>query len=238
MKPRFLSPMLCRPVDKPFNDKGWIFERKIDGTRIILVKNRQTVRLFTRRRIDRSRQFPELVEAARKLLAVSVVLDGELAVTKRVDSAFQALQPRMQQTDPKIIARLDRNVPVTFYAFDILTLDGRSVMRLPLAARKKLLKRIAKGGKIRYLDSVDGQGVALFTRAKRAGWEGIVGKKNDSRYYPGKRGRGWVKIKAHNEQELVIGGYTKGYGKVAKTFGALMVGYYARGKLKFAGQVG
>ncbi|AKM84708.1 MAG: ATP dependent DNA ligase, DNA ligase (ATP) [candidate division Kazan bacterium GW2011_GWA1_50_15] len=230
--------MLCKPVDKPFNDKDWLFECKIDGTRIILVKHRQNIKLFTRRGIDRSRQFPEIVEVARKLPTISVVLDGELAATKRVASSFQALQPRMQQTNPAIIARLARTVPVVYHAFDILALEGKSVTNQPLVARKKLLKRIAKSVRIKYLEGVDGKGVALFAKAKRSGWEGIIGKKKDSKYLPGKRGYGWVKIKAHNEQELVIGGFTRGYGKVARTFGAVLVGYYARGKLKFAGQVG
>ncbi len=232
------SPMLCKPVDKPFNDKGWRFERKIDGTRIILVKHRQNIKLFTRRGIDRSRQFPEMVEAAQKLSATSVVLDGELATTKRVASSFQALQPRMQQTNPAIIARLARTVPVVYHAFDILMLEGKSVTNQSLVTRKKLLKRIAKSTRIKYLEGVEGKGVALFAKAKRSGWEGVIGKRKDSRYLQGKRGYGWVKIKTHNEQELVIGGFTRGYGKVVRTFGAILVGYYARGKLKFAGQVG
>lgn len=229
--------MLCKLLAKPFDGKDFIFEQKIDGIRIIAVKDSDRVWLWTRNRLDRSKQFPEITEAVKNLSAQQLILDGEVAVAHKTASSFQAIQPRVQQTSPQAIAKLARSVPVVYFAFDLLHLNGKDCKKLPLIQRKDILRRIV-GGKIKFLPFISRTGKSLFAKAKKLGWEGIVGKRKNSKYIPGKRGKDWVKIKTHLNQELVIVGYTKGQGKVAGTFGALLVGYYQRDKLKFAGEAG
>jgi len=237
---RFIEPMLCQLLPKPFDAPGWIFEHKLDGVRIIAIKRGKTVRLFTRNGKDRAKQFPEVVKATQGLQTSAVVLDGEITAQAKSGRTFQAIQPRVQQTDTTEIARLVRSTPVIYWAFDVLYFDGKSLLKEPLSSRKRVLRKVLTDshGKVRYLTGITSKGKALFAKAKRLGWEGIVGKTLKSYYLPGVRGHGWVKIKAHEEQELVIGGYTKGYGTVASSFGALLVGYYKAGKLRFAGEVG
>lgn len=236
----FVPPMLCKLLPKPFDASGWVFEHKLDGIRIIATKQGQIVKLFTRNGKDRAKQFPEVVKVIQGLEAPSVILDGEITAQAKPGKAFQAIQPRVQQTNAAEIARLARSTPVVYWVFDVLYLNSKSLLKEPLSSRKQVLRKALGGsrGKVRYLTGVTSKGKALFAKAKRLGWEGIVGKTLKGRYLPGIRGHGWVKIKTHEEQELVIGGYTKGYGTAASSFGALLVGYYKSGKLKFAGEVG
>ena len=237
---KFVRPMLCKLLPKPFDAPGWIFEHKLDGVRIIATKRGKTVKLFTRNGKDRAKQFPEIVAALRKLKTDVVVLDGEITAEAKRGKAFQAIQPRVQQTNAAAIARLVRSTPVIYWIFDVLHLDGKPLIKESLSSRKRVLRKVLVGshGKARYLTGITSKGKALFAKAKRLGWEGIVGKTLKGHYLPGVRGHGWIKIKAHEEQELVIAGYTKGQGKAASSFGALLVGYYKAGKLKFAGEVG
>ncbi len=253
------SPMLCKLIERPFKDTGWIFEQKIDGVRIIAVKNGQQVRLLTRNNKDKSQQFPEIAQAIQKLKPRQVVLDGEIAAFRKGVSSFQAIQPRVGQTDTAEIKKLIKTSPVQYLVFDLLNLENRDWEAKPLIERKKKLQVIIQGftsspptpplGKGRigrglwqktivYLNHISSDGAALFKKAKQKHWEGIIGKKKDSKYLEGKRGNNWVKIKTHNQQELVIGAYTLGQGKTKDTFGAILVGYYKSGKLIYAGKVG
>ena len=232
------SPMLCKLIDKPFDDPGWIFEKKIDGIRIITIKDGKQVKLLTRNNKDKARQFPEIVAAIRELKPQKVVLDGEIAAFRKRLSSFQAIQPRVGQTDILEIKKLVRAHPVKYIVFDLLELEGENWETKLLLARKKQLKTIIKGGLLVYLNHIEGKGIALFKKAKQKRWEGIIGKKKDSQYKEGERGNNWVKIKTHNQQEFVISAYTPGQGKTKDTFGAILVGYYQRGKLVYAGKVG
>ena len=247
-KVKFISPMLCQLEREPFDNKDWIFERKLDGVRLIAVKRGKEVALYTRNQKNRARQFPEVVFAL-KAFSGDFVLDGEAVVyDKRGVSSFQMIQPRIQQTSESKIKRLAKDSPAVYEAFDLLVLDGKELKTEALLKRKEFLRKIIKDSRaVKYLPHILGAGRELFRQAKKKGWEGIVGKRKDSKYLPGKRGHGWVKIKAVNEQEFVIGGFTKGYGKAAGSFGALLVGYYPQrsGKvarqqdgLVFAGEVG
>jgi len=238
------TPMLCKLIDKPFNDKEWFFEHKIDGMRIIAIKNGNKVKLLTRNNKDKVKQFPEIVVAIKKLSPKQLVLDGEIVAFRKGLSSFQALQPRIGQTNPHEIAKLLKTVPVSYLAFDLLNYDGKDWETKPLLERKEKLRIILKPDPpytpraLYYLAPLTSDGVALFKKAKQKHWEGIVGKKIDSRYQEGKRGNDWVKIKTHNQQEFVIGAHTPGRGKAKATFGAVLVGYYKDKKLIYAGKVG
>ena len=229
--------MLCKLVDQPFKNKGWIFEQKIDGMRIMAMKSGQRVKLLTRNRIDKSRQFPEIVKAIENLKPHQFILDGEITAYRKGISSFQAIQPRVGQTNAALIKELIKTNPVDYMVFDLLELEGKSLINQSLLERKKKLKTIVKG-KIVYLPHITENGISLFKTAKRGKWEGIIGKEKNSKYLPGQRTRHWVKIKTRNQQEFVIGAYTLGQGKVKTTFGAILVGYYQNKKLKYAGKVG
>lgn len=232
------DPMLCKLIEKPFADKGWLFEQKIDGVRIIAIKDGAKIKLLTRNNKDKVRQFPEIAGAIQRLKPTRIVLDGEVTAFRKGISSFQAIQPRVGQTSIAKIKKLVRTNPVQYLVFDLLNLDGQNWEPESLLERKRKLKTIIVKGKVVYLDHIIGDGIGLFKKAKQLHWEGIIGKKSDSKYLEGKRGGTWVKIKTHNQQEFVIGAYTPGQGKTKNTFGAILVGYYKNGKLIYAGKVG
>ncbi|MFH0912617.1 MAG: non-homologous end-joining DNA ligase [Patescibacteria group bacterium] len=238
------SPMLCKLMKRPFDDKGWIFESKIDGVRIIAIKNGSKIKLLTRNNKDKAKQFPEIMATIGRLRPQKLVLDGELAAFRKGVSSFQAIQPRIGQTDPVIIAELVKTVPVRYIIFDLLESENNDLEHSPLLERKKKLKAILAAGQIDrqgnlvYLDYIARDGITFFKKAKQKKWEGIIGKKKDSFYKEGGRSGDWVKIKTHNQQEFVIGAYTPGQGKTKDTFGAVLVGYYRNNKLIYAGKVG
>ncbi|MFA6398410.1 MAG: non-homologous end-joining DNA ligase, partial [Patescibacteria group bacterium] len=238
------APMLCRLVDKPFKSKEWVFEHKIDGMRIIAIKTGEKVRLLTRNNKDKAKQFPEIVAAIKKLSPKQLVLDGEITAFRKGISSFQALQPRIGQTDPHEIAKLTKRVPAAYLAFDLLNYDGKNWETKSLLERKEKLRLLFKPhppyilGVLYYLAPLSSDGISLFKKAKQKHWEGIIGKRIDSRYQEGRRSGDWVKIKTHNQQEFVIGAYTPGQGKTKTTFGAVLVGYYRGKKLVYAGKVG
>jgi bifunctional non-homologous end joining protein LigD len=159
------------------------------------------------------------------------VIDGEVvALDNEGRSSFQLLQSREMEK---------RKRPVFFYVFDLLQLDGKDLRKLPLEQRKVLLKALCEGAReaLRYSGELGGNAKKLLDEVHRLGLEGIVGKQRDSLYEPGRRSGAWVKLKCLNEQEFVIGGYTPPQG-ARKHFGALLVGYFEKNKLFFAGKVG
>ena len=239
MKPKFVNPMLCQLVRQPFDSPDYIFEQKLDGVRLIATKSGDRVRLWTRNQKDRTFQFPEVATALAKLKG-DFVIDGEAVVyDKKHNPSFQMIQPRVQQTSKTAVAGLVKTNPVVYCVFDIMQSNSHNLIKEDLLKRKAILsKSIKNSSAVRLLPHISTKGKALFATAKRKGWEGIVAKKKHSHYLPGVRGRAWQKIKATNSQELVIGGFTKGYGKAANSFGALLVGYYRGAKLVFAGEVG
>jgi len=230
-KARFIDPMKPRLVKDPPAAGDWIYELKFDGIRLIAVKTGKKVSLLSRNRNELAGRFPEIVEAVNNLPADECVIDGEVvALDEEGRSSFQLLQAREMER---------RESPVYFYAFDLLQLDGKSLMSLPLEARKNILEQLCSGAPepIRYSGNIGGDAKALLEEVKRRGLEGIIGKQRNSIYEPGRRSGAWIKLKCVSEQEFVIGGYTPPQGS-RKHFGAILVGYYKDKKLVFAGKVG
>ena len=231
-KPRFVEPMKAKLVEKPPATGEWIYELKFDGIRLIATKDREKVSLLSRNQNDLSARFPEIVDAVKNLPADECVLDGEVvALDEEGRSSFQLLQAREME---------GRKSPIYFYAFDLLQLDGKSLVSLPLEARKNVLEKLCAGAgdpRIRYSGAIGGNANQLLTEVQRRGLEGIIGKLRNSLYEPGRRSGAWIKLKCVNEQEFVIGGYTPPQG-ARKHFGAILVGYYKDRDLVFAGKVG
>ena len=234
--------MLCQTQKESFDNKNWLFEQKIDGIRIIAVKKNGKVKLLTRNGTDKAKQFPEVVEILKSLRTENIVLDGEIATLRYGKSDFQALQPRIQQTNSTQIEILSKKQPVIYYIFDLLEIAGISWLNRPVLDRKRQLETLQaryKNKTIQYLDHVIGTGKDLFKEARRKKWEGIIAKQITSFYLPGKRSLDWIKLKTRFQQEFVIGGYTKGFGKAKNSFGALLLGYYNGNKdLVYIGKVG
>lgn len=220
---------LAQLVDEAPEGDGWFHEQKFDGYRILADRDGTSVKLLSRRFNDWTLQFPSVAEAVTGLSAKRVILDGEVAVVMPDGrTSFQALQNAFGRRDANIV----------YFVFDLLELDGEDLTKLPLEERKARLKKVIgkKQGVIRYSDHVVGNGRKFFELACKQGLEGIISKRRDKPYIPG-RGSTWVKTKCLLRQELVIGGYTDPEG--ARThIGALLVGYHDKGTLVYAGKVG
>src|SRR5437899_8804820 len=230
-KARFVEPMKAKLVEKPPATGDWIYELKFDGIRLIAVRADKKVSLLSRNQNDLSARFPEIVEAIKNLAARECVIDGEVvALDDEGRSSFQLLQALQME---------GRKSPVYFYAFDLLQLDGKSLLGLQLEARKKFLEELCAGAgdPIRYSGVIGGDAKRLLEEVERRGLEGLIGKQRNSVYEPDRRSGAWIKLKCVNEQEFVIGGYTPPQG-ARKHFGAILVGYYDNNKLVFAGKVG
>ena len=230
-KPRFIQPMKPRLLEKPPTAGDWIYELKFDGIRAIAVKIDKKVSLLSRNENELVGRFPEIVEAIKNLPAHECVIDGEVvALDKEGRSSFQLLQALEVEV---------RKSPVRLYVFDLLQLDGKGLIKLPLSQRKDLLEKLCEniGDPIRFSGEIGSDATKLLAEVKRRGLEGLIGKQRDSGYEPGRRSGAWVKLKCVNRQEFVIGGYTPPQGS-RKYFGAILVGYYRDKKLLFAGKVG
>ncbi len=230
-KAHFIEPMKAKLVEKPPATGDWIYELKFDGIRLIAVKRDEKVSLLSRNQNELASRFPEIVQAIETLPARECVIDGEVvALDGKGRSSFQLLQAREME---------GRESPVYFYAFDLLQFDGKSLLSLPLEARKSVLETlcVSAGDPIRYSGAIGGDAKRLLEEVERRGLEGIVGKQRNSVYEAGRRSGTWIKLKCVHEQEFVIGGYTPPQGS-RKYFGAILVGYYENKKLIFAGKVG
>jgi bifunctional non-homologous end joining protein LigD len=234
-RPVRLAPMKAVLTDQPFSDPGWIFERKLDGVRCLAFRGPGGARLLSRsdRRLDDP--YPELVDALGDEPRLDFVADGEIVAFSGRVTSFARLQRRMQIADPERARRT--GVAVYLYLFDLVHLDGYDTRRLPLRARKRLLRAaLSFAGPIRFLAHRNADGEAIFADACRRGLEGVIAKRADSQY-ASTRSRDWLKLKCSHEQELVIGGFTAPHGQRTE-FGALLVGYFEDGWLRYAGKVG
>ncbi len=223
--------MKAKLVEKPPATGDWIYELKFDGIRLIAIRADKKVSLLSRNQNDLSARFPEIVEAIKNLAARECVIDGEVvALDDEGRSSFQLLQALEME---------GRKSPVYFYAFDLLQLDGKGLVGLPLEARKNVLEKLSGDADdpIRYSGAIGSDAEPLLDEVKRRGLEGLIGKQRNSVYEPGRRSGVWIKLKCVQEQEFVIGGYTPPQG-ARKHFGAILVGYYDKNKLIFAGKVG
>jgi bifunctional non-homologous end joining protein LigD len=224
--PERVEPMKAVLTGERFSDPEWIYERKLDGIRCIAIKAERRVRLLSRNDLSLNARFPEVVAALEGDPATRVVLDGEVVAFAGAQTSFARLQQRGERT-----------VAVFLYVFDLLHLAGCDTTALPLRARKALLRRtLAYHGPVRLTPHRNRDGEALFEEACRKGWEGLIAKRTDAPYTHG-RSRDWLKFKCSAEQELVIGGYTAPRG-TRTDLGALLLGHYEDGLLRYAGKVG
>jgi bifunctional non-homologous end joining protein LigD len=235
-----MKPMLAVPGTLPRDDAGWSFELKWDGVRVIAAVTPAEVRLTGRSGSDMTLAYPELAGLAGAVGAARPVLDGEV-VALRPDGRpdFQALAPRMHVRAPERARALAASTPVTYVVFDVLELAGTATIELPYGRRRELLESLeVVGPHWQVSPAVTGSGADVLEASRRLGLEGVVAKRLDSPYRPGRRSDEWLKIKNVRTQEVVIGGYTAGEGRRASTFGALLVGIPTAGGLAYAGSVG
>ncbi|HVP89922.1 MAG TPA: non-homologous end-joining DNA ligase [Terriglobales bacterium] len=227
--------MLATLTSRRFSDKEWVFERKLDGERCLAFRHGARLRLLSRNEKPLNGSYPELVAALSHQKAGDFVVDGEIVAFQGDLTSFGLLQQRMQIADPDK-ARAS-GVAVFYYLFDLLYLDGHETTRLGLRERKTLLKQAIRfRDPLRFSLHRDTRGEAYYKEACQKGWEGLIAKRAESRYVSG-RSADWLKFKCVNQQEFVIGGYTDPQGKRVG-FGALLLGYYKGGQLKYAGKVG
>ncbi len=232
--PAFIPPMAATLTDRGFRDDDWLFEIKWDGYRIEAVVKDGTARVYTRNGNDGETYFPKLLTKATWIEALEAIVDGEVvAIGADGLPDFSLLQEATGGASTRFV----------YQAFDLLHLDGRSLLNVPLESRKQLLHSVLRAAdtRVRFADHVVGEGLVFLEAARQQGLEGVVAKHRRSVYEPGRRARTWLKIKVRPEQELVVGGWTPGEG-AASELGALVVGYYLGSgeakKLHFAGKVG
>ncbi|MGH2466772.1 MAG: DNA ligase D [Candidatus Limnocylindrales bacterium] len=248
--PDFIPPMLAKAGGAAFDDPAWLFELKWDGYRVQAHVAGGAVRLWTRHRNDAAHYFPELAKRADWLEADEAIVDGEVvALDEEGRSRFELLQVRAADPGggapgPKAGAqsggpRRPPRAPIVFQAFDLLWLDGASLLERPLEERKERLRAVVRDGSAaRFTAHLATDGRAFFAAAKERGLEGIVAKRRDGRYEPGRRSGSWLKIKARREQEFVVVGWEPGQGSHVD-LGALLLGVHGPdGQLRFAGEVG
>jgi bifunctional non-homologous end joining protein LigD len=224
--PSAIHPMLASIIEKPFDDPDWLFEIKWDGYRAIAFIENGKVRLVSRNQNDLTPRYPELRELPNLLHANNAILDGEVVVLdEQGRSSFSLMQQRTGIRSHGRQAAPKSDLPVIYYAFDLLYLDGYDLRRVALDDRKRALQEVlTSGGLARYSDHYAGQGVALFEAAKQKGLEGIIAKRRNS-CYEERRSREWLKIKITQTIDCVIGGYTEPEG-TRKYFGSLVLGLY------------
>lgn len=239
--PPSLSPMLAETAPAPFVNRDWLFEPKLDGIRAIALIRPGEVRLLSRRGLEMGRQFPALLEELSRLEGRSLALDGEIvAPDERGVPSFQRLQRRLNLEREADLRRMESQVPVIYYVFDLLYLDGYDLRSVPLAERKAALAQaLPPSQQVRLLEYFQEDGEAAFQAALEHGLEGVIAKERSSLYEEGRRSRWWLKVKALLSDEFVIGGYTRGMGSRADTFGALLLGRFdENGRLTYVGHVG
>ena len=224
--PTAIHPMLATSVDKPFDSPEWLFEIKWDGYRAVCFLENGKSRLVSRNQNDLTGQFSELQSLPKLIKAQTAVLDGEIvALDEQGRSSFSLMQQRtgIRQGNRHTAAR--RDVPIMYYVFDLLYLEGYDLRRVSLEQRKEVLAQIATSGDLlRYSDHYPGQGIALFEAAKQKGLEGILAKRRTS-CYEERRTREWLKIKITHTIDCVIGGYTDPEGS-RQYFGSIVLGLY------------
>jgi bifunctional non-homologous end joining protein LigD len=242
--PQHLPPMLARPgeLPAPAEDERWGYEVKWDGVRALLWSDFGQVRVENRSQREITDRYPELRPLGRTLGAHQLLLDGELVVLDAAGRpSFEALQQRMHVTGEAAVRRLARSHPVTYAIFDLLHVDGRSLLELPYGERRERLDALAlEGPAWRAPRAYRGGGAALVAATREQGLEGVVAKRLDSRYEPGRRSGAWRKLPNRLREQLAIGGWTEGEAGRAGRIGALLLGVRERpgGPLRYAGRVG
>jgi bifunctional non-homologous end joining protein LigD len=219
-----VSPMLATLVDKPFSKKGWVFEEKYDGVRMLAYKEGQKVSLISRNGIDRSSRYPDIAADVAKLNAKTLLLDGEITVFDRYGvSRFQLLQRGKGKAQ--------------YVIFDCLYKDGKDLRREALSVRRKVLEQVLKSGAVvEIAKRLADEGIEAFEKATKRGLEGVIGKDSSAVYREG-RSAAWLKVKINQQEEFVIGGFTPPEGS-RHHFGALLLGAFDGRELQYVGKVG
>ena len=223
--PSSVKPMLCTLVQEPFTKEGWLYEIKWDGYRIIAYKQKNRITLRSRSGLDYTDRYPAVVNALKKIKS-DFVIDGEVvAFDENGKISFDAVQ------------KANPDAPLAYYVFDLLWVNGYSVIPLTLVDRKRILKSMIPGkGVVKFSDHFN-DGLALYEQAQELGLEGIVAKKEDSTYQAGKRGTDWLKIPTAKRQEFVIGGYAE--SEKARSFRSVLFGAYNKeGEFEWIGRSG
>jgi bifunctional non-homologous end joining protein LigD len=240
--PQRVSPMLATPGALPpaAQDRQWAFEMKWDGVRAICEVDGGRITLWSRNDRDITVSYPELRDLGAQLGTTQAVLDGEIAVLDAHErSSFSRLQRRMHIANATEARRLADQDPVVYLIFDLLHLDGRSLLELPYSDRRQLLDGLElEGAYWRTPPVLRGGGAAAVRASRRQGQEGVIAKRRSSRYRPGRRSPDWVKIKNIRTQEVVVGGWRPGQGRRAGTIGSLLLGLPGDDGLRYIGNVG
>jgi bifunctional non-homologous end joining protein LigD len=229
------SPMLATLTNHYFSSRDWIYERKLDGERVIGVRSGRSTSLFSRSRQVLDGPYPEVVEALSAQHARDFTIDGEVVAFEGAATSFSRLQRRMQTRDPEQARR--SGVSVYYYVFDVLHVDGYDITGLSLRTRKRVLRALLSyDDPLRFTPHRNTEGERFYEEACRKRWEGLIAKRAESTYVH-RRSPDWLKFKCVNSQEFVIGGFTEPTGS-RNEFGALLIGYYDGDDLRYAGKVG
>lgn len=228
-----IEPMLASMAEEPFTKDGWVFEPKFDGIRAVAYVQDGVAKILSRKGLDLTKRFPELSEALS--LHDDMVIDGEIvAIDEKGRTSFQLLQGAGRT------GQNGKDVPIRFYVFDLLSIDGKKIVDKKLVDRKTLLKKnLLESKNVRRVDDLGEDGNQAFLACLENGLEGIIAKRSDSKYLPGKRTDAWLKLKATRTSEFLVCGYTQSSSGKDDTFGALMLGVYNDDEqLVYAGAVG
>jgi bifunctional non-homologous end joining protein LigD len=240
--PAHLLPMLATlgTLPPPEADKDWAYEMKWDGVRAICYVDAGRISLQSRNDKDMTVSYPEVRALGEHLSETPAVLDGEIVVfDDKGRSNFSRLQCRMHVTNANQARQLADQDPVTYLLFDLLHLDGRSLLDLPYMARHELLEELSLSGRSwQTPPAFEGDGAHAVRASRENGLEGVIAKRRMSRYLPGRRSPDWIKIKNILTQEVVVAGWRPGQGRRSGTIGSLLLGVYSDGKLRYVGNVG
>lgn len=237
--PAKLAPMLAESGAAVFRRAGWMWEPKLDGYRVLAFIDGAQVKLRSRRGLDLARDFPRLAaDLAAQAADATVILDGEIVAFDAAGKpSFGALQARSQLKTDRERAAADRTAPVAFFAFDLLHFAGIDLTVAPYRDRRRYLAQCLMPSPLVQLVHAVDDGPALHESALAMGFEGVIGKREASRYEAGRRSGAWIKVKPVQGGDFVVGGFTRGKGARA-ALGSLLVGYWERGKLRYASHVG
>jgi len=237
--PDVIRPMLATSIERPFDNPDWLFEIKWDGYRAVAFVQKGATRLVSRNQNDLTKEFPELQDLATYLRVETAVLDGEVVALDDLGRpSFSLMQQRTGLRGPHKRSSRRTDLPILYYVFDLLYVDGYDLRRVSLEERKKVLETLVIPSEtMRYSDHYPGQGIALFEVAKQKGLEGILAKRRAS-CYEERRGREWLKIKITQTVDCVVGGYIDPEGS-RQYFGSLILGLYdKKGRLIYVGNAG
>jgi bifunctional non-homologous end joining protein LigD len=230
--PAFVEPMMATLVDDVPDGRDWVFEMKFDGYRALAAASGDNVRIYTRNGQDWTAKFPSIARAVGRLELDGTLLDGEIvAIDEKGRSDFGTLQGALQGNDAAL----------SYFVFDLLEEGGHSLRRKPLTERKERLRTLlgdaGRKGPVFFVDHVESNGAAMLKSLCDKGFEGVLAKRADSLYTPGRRTKSWMKIKCGNEQEFVIVGWSKS-DKKDRPFASIVLAVHEGGKLRYAGRVG